>query len=113
VADTSVIYCRRTRLESIWRIHPCSTLALWRYWRQNGAMPSVQIKDVPEETHRVLRERAARAHQSLQEYLLSRLIADAKQPTLDEVLDRVATRRGARVTFTSAVDHVRAERDRR
>ncbi|MGH3595358.1 MAG: FitA-like ribbon-helix-helix domain-containing protein, partial [Mycobacterium sp.] len=32
-------------------------------------MPSVQIKDVPENVHRVLRERAARAHQSLQEYL--------------------------------------------
>ena len=88
-------------------------LALWRYWRQNGAMPSVQIKDVPEDTHRVLRERAARAHQSLQEYLRSRLIADANQPTLDEVLDRVTARRGGRVSFRASVDHVRAERDRR
>ncbi|MGO9506873.1 MAG: FitA-like ribbon-helix-helix domain-containing protein [Mycobacterium sp.] len=76
-------------------------------------MPSVQIKDVPEDTHRVLRERAARAHQSLQEYLRSRLIADANQPTLDEVLDRVAARRGGRVSFRATVDHVRAERDRR
>ena len=76
-------------------------------------MPSVQIKDVPEDTHRVLRERAARAHQSLQEYLRSRLIADANQPTLDEVLDRVAARRGGRVRFKGAVEHVRAERDRR
>ncbi|WP_085160391.1 FitA-like ribbon-helix-helix domain-containing protein [Mycobacterium lacus] len=76
-------------------------------------MPSVQIKDVPEDTHRVLRERAARAHQSLQEYLRSRLIAEANQPTLDEVLDRVAERRGGRVSLTVAVDHVRAERDRR
>lgn len=76
-------------------------------------MPSVQIKDVPEDTHRVLRERAARAHQSLQEYLRSRLIAEANQPTLDEVLDRVAERRGGQVSLTVAVDHVRAERDRR
>jgi len=76
-------------------------------------MPSVQIKDVPEETHRVLRERAARAHQSLQEYLRSRLIADARQPTLDEVFDRIATRRGGRVRFSTAANHVRAERDRR
>jgi plasmid stability protein len=30
-------------------------------------MPSVQIKDVPERTHAVLRPRAAAAHQSLQE----------------------------------------------
>ena len=76
-------------------------------------MPSVQIKDVPEDTHRVLRERAARAHQSLQEYLRSRLIADANQPTLDEVLDRVGARRGGRVSFKAAVEHVRADRDSR
>ncbi|WP_373368818.1 FitA-like ribbon-helix-helix domain-containing protein [Candidatus Mycobacterium methanotrophicum] len=76
-------------------------------------MPRVQIKDVPEATHRVLRERAARAHQSLQEYLRSPLIADAAQPTLDEVFDRIAAHRGGRVSFKAAVDHFRAERDRR
>jgi hypothetical protein len=76
-------------------------------------MPSVQIKDVPEDAHRVLRERAARAHQSLQEYLRSRLIAEANQPTLEDVLDRAAARRGGRVPFGAAVEHVRAERDRR
>ena len=43
-------------------------------------MPSVQIKDVPEETHAVLRRRAAEAHQSLQEYLRSRLIEEASRP---------------------------------
>ena len=88
-------------------------LVFWRWWRQNGAMPSVQIKDVPEDTHRVLRERAARAHQSLQEYLRSRLIADAGQPTLEEVLERAGARKGGRVSFASAVSHLRAERDRR
>ncbi|ORW00319.1 FitA-like ribbon-helix-helix domain-containing protein [Mycobacterium kyorinense] len=76
-------------------------------------MPSVQIKDVPEETHRVLRERAARAHQSLQEYLRSRLIAEAAQPTLDEVLDHVAIRKGGSVSFRSAVEHLREQGDRR
>jgi plasmid stability protein len=76
-------------------------------------MPSVQIKDVPEDTHRVLRERAARAHQSLQEYLRSRLIAEANQPTLDEVFDRIAAHSGGRLSFEAAVDYVRAERDRR
>jgi plasmid stability protein len=76
-------------------------------------MPSVQIKDVPDDTHRVLRERAARAHQSLQEYLRSRLIADASQPTLEEVFERIAGHDGGKVSFDSAVRHVRAERDRR
>jgi antitoxin FitA len=76
-------------------------------------MPSVQIKDVPDDTHRVLRERAARAHQSLQEYLRSRLIVDASQPTIEEVLERAGTREGGKVAFSSAVSHIRAERDHR
>lgn len=76
-------------------------------------MPSVQIKDVPEETHRVLRERAARAHQSLQEYLRSRLIAEASRPTLDEIFERAGRRRGGDVSYRSAVEDIRADRDRR
>jgi hypothetical protein len=76
-------------------------------------MPSVLIRGVPEETLRVLRERAARAHLSLQQYLRIRLIAEADQPTLDEVLDRIGGRHGGRISFKTAVDHIRAERDRR
>ena len=64
-------------------------------------MPSVQIKDVPDETHAVLRQRAAAAHQSLQEYLRARLIEDASRPTLDEVLDRAAGRSGGTVRALS------------
>ena len=59
-------------------------------------MPNIQIKDVPEDTHAVLRQRASAAHQSLQEYLRSRLIAEAAQPTVDEVLARAGGRAGCR-----------------
>jgi antitoxin FitA len=76
-------------------------------------MPSVQIKDVPEETHAVLRRRAAAAHQSLQEYLRTRLIEEASEPTLDEVLDRAGGRSGGAVPLKNAVAAVRADRDRR
>ena len=76
-------------------------------------MPSVQIKDVPEETHAVLRRRAAMAHQSLQEYLLTRLIEEAQTPALDEVLDRAGGRAGGALSFHDAVRAVRDERDRR
>lgn len=76
-------------------------------------MPSVQIKDVPDETHRVLRRRAAAAHQSLQEYLRARLIAEAAAPTLDEVLDRAGGRAGGSVPFEVAVTVLRDDRDRR
>ncbi len=76
-------------------------------------MPSVQIKDVPEETHAVLRRRAAAAHQSLQEYLRSRLIAEAREPTVDEVLDRAGGRAGGSLSFEAAVEAVREDRARR
>jgi hypothetical protein len=76
-------------------------------------MPSVQIKDVPAETHAVLRQRAAAAHQSLQEYLLARLIEEASRPTLDEVLDRASSRVGGAVPLKAAVSTLRSERARR
>jgi antitoxin FitA len=76
-------------------------------------MPSVQIKDVPEQTHAILRQRAAAAHQSLQEYLRARLIEEASEPTLDEVLDRAGGRAGGSVPLKAAAAALRADRDRR
>ena len=76
-------------------------------------MPSVQIKDVPEQTHAVLRQRAAAAHQSLQEYLRARLIEEASEPTLEEVLDRAGGRSGGSVPVTKAISTLRSDRDRR
>ena len=76
-------------------------------------MPSVQIKDVPEETHAVLRRRAVEARQSLQEYLRGKLIEEASRPTVDEVLDRAGARAGGSLTFKAAVRAVRTDRARR
>lgn len=75
-------------------------------------MPSVQIKDVPDDVHAVLRRRAAEAHQSLQEYLLSRLIADARRPTVMEVLDRAAGRSGGSAPAKDVVRTLRGDRAR-
>lgn len=76
-------------------------------------MPSIQIKGVPEQTHAVLRERAAANHQSLQEYLLERLIDEASHPTLTEVLARAGGRAGGSVPLRSAVATLRQDRARR
>lgn len=76
-------------------------------------MPSVQIKDVPDDVHAVLRRRAALAHQSLQEYLRAWLIAETSRPTLDEVLDRAGGRAGGSVPLKAAASAVRRDRDRR
>lgn len=76
-------------------------------------MTSVQIKNVPEATHRVLRERAAASHQSLQEFLLTLLIQEAGRPSAAEVFARIDTFSGGEVTLEDAAELVRADRDSR
>jgi len=87
------------------------------YQRRIGAIlafvPSIQVKDVPDDVHATLRRRAAAAGQSLQEYLLAHLTEDAHTPTLDELLDRAGGRAGGRAGFGAAAEAVRVERDTR
>jgi hypothetical protein len=90
--------------------HDCTLAPPAPLWRHNGAITSIQIKDVPERTHAILRQRAAAAHQSLQEYLRGRLIQEADEPTLDEVLDRAGGRSGGSVPLDDAVAAIRDPR---
>ena len=76
-------------------------------------MPSVQIKNVPPDVHRVLKRRAAEEGMSLQEYLLAKLTEDARQPTTKEFWERVGQRTGGHISLKEAVDYIRAERDAR
>jgi len=76
-------------------------------------MPSIQVKDVPDDVHKTLRRRAAAAGQSLQEYLLARLVEEAATPTLEEVLDRAKGRAGGRAGLEEAARLVRSERQSR
>jgi plasmid stability protein len=76
-------------------------------------VPSIQVKDVPDDVHATLRRRAAAAGMSLQEYLLGRLVEDAHMPTLEEVLDRAGGRAGGRASLRKAARAVRADRDGR
>ena len=76
-------------------------------------MPNIQIKDVPDETHAVLRQRASAAHQSLQEYLWQLLVQEAARPTMDEWLDRARNNATSTVTMQEIVDLIRADRDSR
>lgn len=52
----------------------------------------VQIRDVPEETHRTLKARAALAGTSLSEYLRTELVRVASRPTPEELVARVRAR---------------------
>lgn len=76
-------------------------------------MPSIQVTNVPSETHAVLRRRAAATHRSLQEYLRAKLVEDASSPTVEEIMDRAGGRAGGSVSFAAATEALRADRDRR
>lgn len=71
----------------------------------------VQIRNVPEETRRELKARAAARGVSLNDLLLDLLVEEAARPTVAEVLARARARTG--MSAVSAVDIIRAERDAR
>jgi plasmid stability protein len=78
-------------------------------------MPSITIRDVPDDVHRTLTARAARAGMSLQEYLRAELSDAASTPTLAEVLDRMEARKratGVNVPSSRIVEIIREERGR-
>jgi hypothetical protein len=79
---------------------------------RSSRLPSVQIPDLHEETLTVLRRRAAAAHQSLHDYLRSRLIAEASAPTVEEVLDRAGGRARGSIPFSASVRVLSEDRTR-
>lgn len=88
-------------------------VAFWLQSSHSEAMPNIQVKGVPAQTHAILKQRATAAHQSLQEYLLARLIREAQEPTIDEVLERAGSRAGGELALADAVRMLRFERARR
>jgi antitoxin FitA len=74
-------------------------------------MPSIQIKNVPPEVHETLQRRAQHSHQSLQEYLLQRLISEAEAVPMNEVLEQLEREATGSMSFDEAVALIRAERD--
>ena len=79
-------------------------------------MPNVLIRDLSEDVHAHLRERAAAAGQSLQQFLVAELTRLANTPTLEEVLRRIESRTGGGIGFQAAIEDLedeRAARDRR
>ena len=53
----------------------------------------IQVRGVSDRAHKRLKDRAAREGKSLSEYLRFELERLAAQPTLEEMLDRVAARK--------------------
>ena len=73
-------------------------------------MSTLQVRDVPADVHRTLKARAASSGRSLSEYTLDILAREARNPTFEELLERV-TARGAVDVGDAAQKILRAERD--
>jgi plasmid stability protein len=76
-------------------------------------MPNIQVRDVPDEVHRALLERAERAGQSLQQFLAAQLAVIAATPTIDEILERIEERPKGHLPAASAVEAIDEDRARR
>ncbi len=74
-------------------------------------MAIIQVRGVSARAHKQLKAKAGKDGKSLSEYLRSELENLADQPTIDEWLDRVASR--APVRGEGAADAVRAARAER
>jgi plasmid stability protein len=71
----------------------------------------IQIRNVPEDLHRVLKSRAALAGMSLSDYLLDEVRRIAERPTMAELQARLAQLPVTKLSI-SPEQAVREERDR-
>jgi antitoxin FitA len=74
-------------------------------------MSLLQIRDVPDETRRALKARAAASGRSLNTYLLDLLRREVARPSVSEVLERAARR--AEHSTAPALSALQAARDQR
>lgn len=72
----------------------------------------IQVRNVPDDLHRELKARAARAGNTLSDYLLRELERAAARPTPAELRARLATRRPIE-PVQSIADALRSEREAR
>jgi antitoxin FitA len=76
------------------------------------ATKSIQIRNVPEKVHAVYRVRAAKAGQSLSEYLLAELKQGAKRLSNEELFEKLAALPKSNIDAAEAVRAGRAEREK-
>ncbi len=72
----------------------------------------IQLRNVPDDLHRLLKARAAMAGMSLSDYLLSEVRKIAQRPTIEEMLDRLAALPPVEVSVPAA-EIIRQEREGR
>jgi plasmid stability protein len=76
-------------------------------------MPHVLVRDVPDDVHAALQRKAARRHQSLQQYLVAEFRKLAERRSISDVLEDVEAEHGGRVGLAAAAADLDDERPRR
>jgi plasmid stability protein len=74
-------------------------------------MKMIQVRNVPDDLHRALKERAAREGTTMSDLVLGELVRLERRPSPEELLARLASR--APVGGPAAADLVRGDRDSR
>ena len=72
----------------------------------------IQLRNVPDDLHRILKSRAALAGKSLSDYLITEIQRHAEYPTVEELRRRLRSRTRVRPTVAPA-QMIRGERARR
>jgi plasmid stability protein len=75
-------------------------------------MANLLVRDLPDDVHAALQQRAKQEGRSLQQYVTRELTRIAQRPSLADVLDRIERRAGGTVGFTQAVSDLDQERSR-
>lgn len=73
---------------------------------------TIQIRNVPDDLHRLLKSRAASEGKSLSDYLIAEIRRHAEYPTMEEFRRRLRARTPVHPTVPPA-QMIREERDRR
>ncbi len=72
----------------------------------------IQLRNVPDDLHKVLKSRAALAGKSLSDYLITEIQRQTEYPTVEELRRRLQARTQVRPTVPPA-QMIREERDSR
>ncbi len=71
----------------------------------------IQVRNVPDEVHRVLKARAATASMTLSDHIRHHLEVAAAQPTVEELDAHVASRGSTGLPTESILDTLKAVRE--
>jgi plasmid stability protein len=75
-------------------------------------MANLLVRDLPDDVHMALQQRAKREGRSLQQYVTRELTRIAQRPSLPDVLDRIERHAGGSVGLEQAAEDLVQERSR-